>query len=142
MHVERAALHHFHGLQVNPWQAAHAALLRDDHYLADLLAHGPAWAALDRDQVLGIGGAFDKGGGRAECWTWLCAGVGRRMLGIHRTAARFLDAVPFRRLEAYVHEKNWQAIRWACALHFHLECQRLASWFPDGSAAMLFARVR
>ena len=142
MHVVDAKLAHFHALIVQPWQRAHADLLRDDRYLADLLAHGPAWAVLDGDYVLCVGGALDKGGGRAECWAWLTGELGNRMLTVHRAALRFLNSVPFRRLEMYVHEKHWQCIRWACALHFQLECQRLASWFEDGSAAMLFARVR
>jgi hypothetical protein len=148
-HVVAAELAHFHALDVQPWQKTHAYLLQDDAQLTGLLAGGPAISVLDGDRVLCVGGAFDKGGGRAECWAWFSADIGGKMLFIHRAALGFLDAAPFRRLEMYVHEKHWQGIRWACALHFRVErsadstlAVRLESWFEDGSAALPFSRVR
>lgn len=138
--IEVATAGHFARLRLQPMQAAFQSLLADEEYVAELAKRG-AWAAVAGERVLGIGGFVDQGAGRAHAWIMFTSKIGHQFIALHRAARRELDRAPYRRIELVTWFRFCEAHRWAQMLGFVQEA-RLESWFPDGSAGILWRRLR
>lgn len=138
--IEIATAEHFGRLRLQPMQRAFAALLADEEYVAEL-AKRESWAAVSGDRVLGIGGFIDQGGGRAHAWALLSAKIGHGFIAVHRAAKQQLDACKFRRVEIFTWRNFCPAHQWASMLGFTAEAE-LESWFPDGTAGILWKRIK
>lgn len=53
-----------------------------------------------------------------------------------------LNSLPIRRLEAGVRYRHNRGHRWAFLLGFKVEAERLKAFFPDGSDATLFVKIK
>jgi RimJ/RimL family protein N-acetyltransferase len=88
-------------------------------------------------------GVFPIWEGRAYLWCWLgCNATAKTFLELHRFAKRFLDGLPFRRVEAAVECDFAAGHRWVKALGFELEAPRMRCFEIDGRDSALYARVR
>jgi hypothetical protein len=106
-------------------------------------AAGSAWAVVDGDEVLLLGGVQTMWEGRGMAWVLLAEGAGRRMLSITRAVRRYLDALDYGRLEMYVDAGFWNGCRWAEVLGFRNETpQGMAGFLPNGNRAYMFGRAR
>lgn len=136
-----ATAEHFRVLQLQPWQTIHASIVKDEAYIASLLAAG-AWSCLARDgRVLGIGGFLDQGGGRGQGWALLAANMRQSFVRLHRAALQAIESAPYRRLEVVTREDFCEAHKWVELLGFEPEAP-LRSFFPDGSAGRLWCRIK
>jgi hypothetical protein len=139
MRVEPLTLAHFDTIDVQPSQRAHFALFTPN--IRRQLVRVQSVAAVDDGRTYCIGGVVDVGFGRGNAWSILGHGSPRHFLGVHRAALAYLARVPFRRIEMAVDPNCVTAHRWAMLLGFQFEAP-MRAWFPDGSEAFLFARVK
>jgi RimJ/RimL family protein N-acetyltransferase len=66
---------------------------------------------------------------------------GRYLVSIHREAQKFLERMPFRRIEAHVDVGFEQGARWMKMLGFELEAYKRA-FRPDGADMLEFVRIK
>lgn len=111
-----------------------------DH--AEMLEQFVAFTALDGDEVLACAGVIEMWPGRGAAWAFMAEAIGTRMVAVHRAVRRYFDTLDFRRLEAEVAADFEQGHRWVRMLGFELEAPRLRGYFPDGSDAAMYARVK
>lgn len=139
MRVEPLTLAHFEAIDVQPSQRAHFDLFTPA-VRAELVRVGSV-AAVDAARTFCIGGVVDVGFGRGNAWTILGHGSPRNFVGVHRAVLAHLRRAPFRRIEMACDPNCVAAHRWAMLLGFQFEAP-MRGWFPDGSEAFLFARVK
>lgn len=130
---------HLNALVLQPAQAA----WRDDLTAEQLrsLVAGGGWAALDGEKVLGCGGLVELAPGRAEAWALLAEDSGRALKAITQATRRFLEAAPYRRIEAVTACEFPPGRRWATMLGFRFEGVAEA-YLDDGSDAERWVIVR
>lgn len=109
--------------------------------LSHLADQGLAWTAEEDGRIIAIGGLIEEWAGRATAWTLISEHAGCRMPAIHRAVKRFLDAAPYRRIEAHVDVGFAEGVRWMRMLGFEMEGY-MRAFRPDGEDMLLFARVR
>jgi hypothetical protein len=109
--------------------------------LTDLSNAGLAWTAEDNGEVLAIAGLAVQWENRAIAWSLVSANAGKRFVKIHAAAKRFLDAAPFRRIEANVDVGFTEGMRWMDLLGFKYE-GLMAAYRPDGADMLLYARIK
>lgn len=132
---------HYEALTI---QAAQMTMgpLSDEQRLA-LGTHGPSYSILDGERTLFCGGAVELWPGRAFVWAVLSGAIGTQFPGVHRAVLRFLEAVPYRRLETAVRSDFAEGQRWARMLAFTCETPGgMLAYGPDGLSYDLYARVR
>lgn len=139
MNVERLTLEHFEAIDVQPSQRAHFELFTPG-VRAELVKIGSVAAVAD-GRTFCIGGVVDVGFGRGNAWSILGHGSPRHFVGVHRAVRAHLARLAFRRIEMAVDPHCVSAHRWAMLLGFQFEAP-MRAWFPDGSEAYLFARVK
>jgi hypothetical protein len=93
------------------------------------------------DACVGAAGIRPVWPGRAVAWMLLGRGARPAMLAIARKLRFVLDTYPANRIEMTVRANFLPGCRLAALLGFGEEA-RLASFYPDGSAARLYARLR
>jgi hypothetical protein len=138
---------------VVPYQAEHMARIRlqeaqtcnigwmaPQH--AVLLEGERSFSILDGDEVLFVGGVLHAWEGRGIAWCFLAADIGTRFTGVHRHVKRYFELMDYPRIEAQVQLYFEQAHRWMKMLGFELECPRARAFFPDGSDAAFYAKVK
>lgn len=131
---------HLQRLLLQPSQAMMQATLADPSYGPSLAAAGPAYSAVDGDEVFACAGLIQQWQGRAIAWALISSEAGRHMLAIHRAVWRALDLHPFRRVETAVASDFEEGHRWARMLGFERE-GRMRAYTPDGQDCDLYARV-
>jgi RimJ/RimL family protein N-acetyltransferase len=101
-------------------------------------------ATLMRDgRPVACAGALEFWENRALVWSWLSDDVtARDFRVVHGYAKRFLEGLPFRRLEAAVDVGFEAGHRWVKALGFRCEAPRMEAFEIDGRDSALYARVR
>lgn len=132
---------HMLALRVQEQQAWLAPLMTDD-VLAGL--EGPHTYTLMDDIVPMIcAGAIAIEPHRAHLWSMISADIGVwRFAAASGLAKLWLDALPFRRLEAAIDCDFEQGHRWARALGFELEAERMRGYRADGADCALYARLK
>ena len=89
------------------------------------------------------GGAIPLWMGRAYLWSFLSDKVTRRnFVEVTSFVRRFLNGLPFKRVEASVECDHEAGHRWVRALGFELEAPRMRAFQVDGRDCALYARVR
>ena len=102
--------------------------------------NGMAFAVIDGDRVLALGGVRNVWQDRAVAWGLLANGIGASMVPITRAVRRFLSVCPTRRIEAEVAVGHDEGLRWIEMLGFEREGLMRAYW--GGKDFYLYARVR
>lgn len=138
---------------VVPYEAEHMARIRlqseqicnigwMEPQHAALLENERSFTILDGDEVLFVGGVLHCWEGRALAWCFLATDIGTRFTTVHRQVKRYFDLLDYPRVETQVQLYFTAAHRWMRMLGFELECARARSFFPDGSDAALYAKVK
>jgi hypothetical protein len=141
MRIEPFTPEHLHQLVLQPSQAILQPQLVAPAYGEMLAKSGPAYSALDGDEVLACLGVIPQWEGRAVAWGLVGRAAGRNFRSIHRGVSRFLDTCGFRRIETAVATHFEQGHRWAQLLGFKNE-GTMSGYAPDGSDYDLYARVQ
>jgi len=81
--------------------------------------------------------------GRAMVWSFLGKDLNsKNFLEFHNIAKRFVDLVPYKRLEAYVRCDFKAGHRWIKALGFKQESACMEAFEPDGSDHALYSKIK
>lgn len=104
------------------------------------LAGSMSFAAVDGDEVLGVGGVLEYWDGRAAAWAILSGNCGRQFVKIHRAVLAFLTLKKYRRLEATADVGFGPGHRWLEMLGFTLETPRMRGYMPNGADAAMYVR--
>lgn len=128
-------------LEVQPWQRKPEFALTED-YCQFICEHSVMPTGMWLDGVLvAAGGAVEIWPQRAEVWMLLAEASGRDFIGVHRVVRRFIDAMPYARLETTC-EIGWpQAKRWLEMLGFAHECLA-RKYMPGGRDVDIYVRIR
>lgn len=132
---------HVAALLAAPTQQNLTPMMANTAYL-QALHSGDSWTLIDGDRVIGSGGLVEVWPGLAQAWALISADAGViGMLNMTRATKRML-AVRMGRIEAYVAADFQAAHHWMRVLGFQRETPGvMRKWFPDGSGAVLYARV-
>lgn len=140
-------------MNVEPMTAEHAAAmagrvnnpnLGDAQHVRELIACGPAFAALDGGVPFALLGVADHGGGRGFAWCYIArdARLAAVAVSLTRAVRRWLRSqARFRRVEMVTAVGHAEAEDWAIALGFMFESPSVA-WFESGGDALRWALVR
>lgn len=101
-----------------------------------------SYAYFDGPDVVMVGGVIEYWFGRGESWAVISDHHRSSFIKVHNSAKRFFDECPIRRIEMSVVCGFENGHRWARALGFTLEAERLRAYLPNGKDAALYARVR
>lgn len=140
MHVVPYEARHMRDIELQSGQRGDLPWLDAQH--AQFLETQQSFTVLDGDEVLFIGGVMRMWEGRGQAWCFMAQGIGKRFVTLHRLVRKFFDAQDYRRLEAQVYLNFEQAHRWMRLLGFTLEYAPAKAFFPDGSDAAFYARVK
>lgn len=107
---------------------------------------GPHSATCMRDGApVMVGGAMRVWDDRAYLWAWLAKDmVPGEFLVMHRMVKAYLDALPFKRIEAAVDATFDAGHRWMTALGFTCETPEtvMRAFLPNGADCKLYAKVK
>lgn len=131
---------HFHAMKPQ------AAQMRAKPLWGDAQLRGleqlPSYTVMNSGQVLMLFGHVAFHDQRALVWSILSEDAGGHMISVHRIGQRFVDSLPYRRIEMEVDCEFEQAHRWARMLGFSLEVPRLRCHREDGGDTSIYARIR
>jgi hypothetical protein len=100
-----------------------------------------SYSAWEDGKLLGCGGVVDYGGGRGEAWAMLDKDLKQDFRKTHNVVSRFLEVLPFDRIEAVVETAYEDGHRWVKLLGFECEAPRMRKYLC-GVDHSLYARVR
>jgi hypothetical protein len=132
---------HVAGFRLQAKQAALAGNLSDPAYVASLVASGNAYAALVDGRAVAFGGCLELWQDRAFMWSLIGEDAGPHMRVLVRAAYGYLQAAPWRRIEAAVASDFRQGHRLIRMLGFEFE-GRMRAFSPDGLDHDLYARIK
>jgi hypothetical protein len=132
---------HVAGFRLQAKQAALAGNLSDPAYVASLVASGNAYAALVDGRAVAFGGCLELWQDRAYAWMLIGEDAGPHFFTIVRAVAGYLQAAPWRRIEAAVASDFRQGHRLIKMLGFEFE-GRMRAFSPDGLDHDLYARIK
>lgn len=92
-------------------------------------------------QVVGCAGVVEVWGGRWQAWALMGKTTPQLFRQAHAGVARFLAAHPARRIETAVLCDFSNGHRWAKALGFRLETERMIGYGPDGKDYAMYVRT-
>ena len=141
IHSRPLEAEHLMLLDVQPWQRMpefeitheYSQFLVDNSY--------SSFSIWNDDKILAAGGAVMLWEGRAEIWLLVDKMAGKSMFGLHKVARRFLDAMPFRRLETGCEIEWSEAHRWLKMLGFEYE-HRARKYTPTGRDLDIYVRIK
>ena len=105
------------------------------------LEEHPSYTAFVDDTPILAAGIIKQWQGRAMAWAFIADAGAEHFIGVHRAVKRFLDGCYIQRIEMTVDCDFEAAHRWARALGFSMEAERMVSYAPDGRDCALYARV-
>jgi hypothetical protein len=88
------------------------------------------------------GGAVELFKERALLWSFVGRHAGEHFIAIHRGVAKFIEGLPYKRLEADCDADFKQGHRWLKSLGFVLEAPRMRAYRMDGGDSSLYAKVK
>ena len=139
--------------EVVPFKSEHLAsikLQQQQAYLSDWvtleqgrgLEEHPSYTAMVDGKPIGAAGVLHMWKGRAQAWAFISNTGPMNFLKGHRAVKRFLDGCYVQRMEMTCDCDFPEAHRWAKMLGFHMECERMVNYSPDGRDCALYARLR
>lgn len=133
---------HIDQIQEQKAMAYLGAYITDEH--KKFIATSPySYSAVsDSGEIIGCLGVLENWPGRCTCWAILSQDCKNEMVSLHKAVRRFLKVCPYKRIEASVQYDFKPGHRWAKALGFTLEAERMRSYLPGGADASLYAMVR
>jgi hypothetical protein len=131
---------HLLALQLQPSQAYCAPLVSAEY--ARTLESAHAFTALVDGQPITVGGVAELWANRALLWSFIDRRAGPHFVGVHRATLRFLESLPYRRIEAECDVEFGPGHRWLKKLGFVLEAPRMRAFRVDGGDSALYARIR
>jgi hypothetical protein len=138
--------------EVVPFKAEHLAAIKlqgmqahlsewVSHDQAKALEISPGYTAMVDEEPIGSAGILNMWHGRAMAWAFISQTGPSNFLKGHRVVKRFLDGCFIQRIEMTVDCDHEEAHRWAKMLGFHMECERMKHYSPDGRDCALYARI-
>lgn len=107
------------------------------------LKEGEAYSGWHDNRCLMAGGVYPKWRGVASGWTVLSdEALAKHMIAITRKTRQVVRDSEYRRVEMYVAVDHEAGHRWAQALGFTLEAERMRGYDPDGRDMAMYAYVR
>lgn len=97
------------------------------------LAEFDAFSAIIGNTVVACAGVVPMHRHRGHCWALLSNNLGVKLLLVHRAIYRYLKICPYRRIETSVECDHVEGHRWAKALGFVLEAERLEAYGENGA---------
>lgn len=97
------------------------------------LAEFDAFSAVIDNTVVACAGVVPMHRHRGHCWALLGEGLGIKLLLVHRAIYRYLEICPYRRIETSVECDHEEGHRWARALGFVCEAERLKEYGENGA---------
>lgn len=141
MNVVRYKAEHLHEIDLQDGQAYLSNWITPD-LAASLETVGHGYTGFEGDTPMGCAGILPVWQGRAIAWAYLSKHVTRaNFIEVHNIVARFLETCYIQRIEMTVDCDFKQGHRWARALGFVKEADRLRAYRPDGGDCALYARV-
>lgn len=131
---------HMHRLSLQKAQEGNLAWMSPEH--PEVLESLNSYTVLDGDEVVMCAGIFKVWEGRGTAWAFLSSGIGKRFIKVHRLVKQYFDFTDFDRLEAEVHFAFPEGHRWLKLLGFTCEVECAKRYFPDGSDASLYSKVK
>ena len=98
-------------------------------------------ALLPSGACAACGGLVNLWPGRFQAWVFMSSDAGEHLLAISRQVKYLLDTHPARRIEATVRARFNRGQRFARLVGLRRESGVLRAFYPDGTDAILFARV-
>ena len=95
-----------------------------------------------KNELMVCGGAMAYWFNRAQIWTLFSERSKNNFLPVFRGIKRFLDFLPFKRIELSIDYGFELGCRRAELLGFKLECQRAEKYLPNGNDVTLYSLVR
>jgi hypothetical protein len=139
--IARMKPEHFAGFRLQAKQSTLAGNLCDPDYILSLCESGNAYAALVDNRAIAFGGCLELWRDRAYLWSLIGEDAGPHMRTLVRAAAGYLEAAPWRRIEAAVVCDFPQGHRLIKMLGFEFE-GRMRAYSPDGADHDLYARIK
>lgn len=133
---------HLKALNIQQRQAYFREYLTDENLKSLEDAPGDAYTVMDGDEVIAVAGVMSYGDGRGLAWSYLSNVIGNRMLPLTKAVKRFLSIANYRRIEMVVDCDFTQAHRWAKALGFTMEAERMKAYGMTGKDCSLYAMVK
>lgn len=100
-----------------------------------------AYTAWDGDEVIACFGITPLWTHRGFGWTFLSQDIGSRLRYVTKVCRKVFDECDINRIEAAVDCDFEQGHRWMKLLGMEMECERMASFYPNGTDCALYARV-
>jgi RimJ/RimL family protein N-acetyltransferase len=127
-------------MQLQQGQAHYAPWCTDEY--ARSLENQFAFTALVGGRPVFVGGVVELWKNRGLVWSFIDRQAGQHFVAIHRAVLRFLDMLPYRRLEAECDVDFAQGHRWLKSLGFQMEAPRMRAFRVDGGDSSLYAKVK
>jgi hypothetical protein len=135
-----------------PFEPHHAAQLAGripqrhlpvlDEGWAQSMAVSDAWACMDGERVVAIGGVLTQWHGHHQVWSVVANDIGVRGLRFFTSATLRLLRFYRGRIESVVEADFLQGHKFMRLLGFDRETPGvMRHWFPDGADAVLYARI-
>jgi hypothetical protein len=132
---------HFDKIEPQAMQESEKEFSLSRAAIPDLVQNSFALSCWLDDQCIGAAGFRPIWEGRAAVWALVGKQAGAAMIPITRKLRFFLATCPVNRIEMTVRERFVPGCRLALLLGFRLEAT-LPGFFPDGSTAYLFTRLK
>lgn len=102
---------------------------------------GPAWTAIDGNQILCCAGFGQISPWHVIAWAIMAPNIGAGMVAVTRYAREQIDAASYRRIEAIVRAGFPQGVRWARMIGL-TQVHTLRCWGDTCEDHLLFERIR
>lgn len=140
-------------MQVVPYKAEHLLAMQlqsSQSYCVPLISQEyarsleclHAFTAMVDSKPICVGGVAEMWDNRALLWSFVDRRAGPHFVALHRATLRFLESLPYRRIEAECDCEFLPGHRWLKKLGFVLEAPRMRAFRVDGGDSALYARVR
>lgn len=96
----------------------------------------------EEGRVVCCGGVVDMWGGRGELWAIFDKNCKKDFIGIFRTISRFIENIPYRRLESVVDWDFKAGHRFVEMLGFKLETPFMGAYRPGGKDCSMYVRIK
>jgi len=136
-----------------PYKAEHLMAITAQEaqaYLRDLvtteycksLEASLSFTAMVDGRPIGCGGLAEIWKDRALLWSFLDRSAKEHLFAITKVTRNFIDAAPYRRIEAETDCEFKEGHRWLRMLGFTLEAERMRCFRVDGGDSALYAKVK